>query len=115
MAVSFNSFADKNLLPYQQSYEKKVGDKALNGFTNLSTAVLEIPKNIINTTNDTNIIFGLTGGLLKGVINAVGRSATGLTDLITFALPTKPISNPKYIWDDFDVDTNYDDTFRLDR
>jgi hypothetical protein len=35
-------------------------------------------------------------------------------DLITMPLPTKPIAHPIYIWEDFDIDTTYGDTFRLD-
>ena len=99
----------------QRSYGSKIGNKALNGFANLTTSTLEIPKNIINATNQSNIFYGLTGGLFKGVLNTVGRMAVGITDLITFPLPTKPIARPVYIWDDFDVDTTYGDLFRLDR
>ena len=95
------------------SYGSHVGYKALNGIANLATAVLEIPKSIINTTNDSNLAYGLTGGLLKGVIHTAGRIATGVTDIITVSIPTKPITQPVYIWDDFDVDTSYNDVFRL--
>lgn len=98
-----------------RSYGGKIGNKALNAFANLTTSTLEIPKNIINTTNKSNIFYGLIGGLFKGVINTVGRMAVGITDLITFPLPTKPIAHPIYIWDDFDIDTTYGDLFRLDR
>lgn len=99
----------------RRSYGSKVGSKALSAFANLTTSALEIPKNIINTTNQSNIVYGVIGGLLKGVINTVGRMAVGITDLITFPLPTKPIARPVYIWDDFDVDTTYGEVFRLDR
>lgn len=94
-------------------YGSHVGDKALNGMANLVTAVLEIPKSIINTTNESNLAYGVVGGLLKGVINTVGRAATGVTDIVTMPIPTKPIAQPVYIWDDFDVDTSYGDVFRL--
>jgi putative exosortase-associated protein (TIGR04073 family) len=98
-----------------RSYGSKIGNKALNGFANLTTSMLEIPKNVINTTNQSNIFYGIIGGLIKGVINTIGRMAVGITDLITFPLPTKPIARPVYIWDDFDIDTTYGDVFRLDR
>ncbi len=61
-----------------------------------------------------NFIYGITGGLVKGVINIIGRTAVGVTDLITFPIPTRPIAQPVYIWNDFDVDTNYGPVFRLD-
>lgn len=102
-------------LAEHQSYGSKVGHKALTALANLTTAPLEIPKNIINTTNQSNIVYGVAGGFLKGIINTVGRIGVGVTDLITFPIPTKPIAQPVYIWDDFDVDTTYGEVFRLDR
>ena len=108
IVTSSISFADE-----QQSYGSKVGNKALNGFANLTTSALEIPKNIINTTNDSNVAWGFVGGLAKGILNTVGRMMVGLTDLITFPLPTKPFIYPKYVWDDFDEDTTYGEVFRL--
>jgi len=106
--ASAPSFADE-----QQSYGSQVGYKAVNGLTNITTAILEIPKNIINTTNDSNIILGSVGGLAKGMVHTLGRMMTGLTDVITAPLPTKPIIEPAYIWQDFDADTTYDQVFRL--
>ena len=101
-------FADE-----QQSYGSNVGDKALNGFANMTTAVLEIPKNIINTTNESNIAYGAVGGLAKGILNTVFRMITGMSDFVTAPLPTKPFVYPMYIWDDFDEDTTYGEVFRL--
>ena len=108
IVTSSISFADE-----QQSYGSKIGNKALNGFANMTTSALEIPKNIINTTNDSNVAWGFVGGLAKGILNTVGRMMVGLTDLITFPLPTKPFIYPKYVWDDFDEDTTYGEVFRL--
>ncbi|NOT86032.1 MAG: exosortase system-associated protein, TIGR04073 family [Methylococcaceae bacterium] len=95
------------------SYERGVLEKAGNGFANLTTSVLEIPKNIINTTNDSNIVFGVFGGMLKGTVNMMGRMGVGLVDLITAPIPTQAIVHPVLVWDDFDVDTQYGKTFRL--
>lgn len=65
--ASFLIFGSSSLFAEeQQSYGSKVGNKALNGLSNIFTAVLEIPKNIINTTNDSNIAYGAVGGLAKG-------------------------------------------------
>lgn len=99
---------------FGNTYGSRVGNKALNGFANLTTSVLELPKNIINTSNKSNFMYGITGGLFKGVINIIGRTAVGVTDLITIPIPTRPIAQPVYIWDDFDVDTTYGPVFRLD-
>ncbi|MDI1292896.1 MAG: exosortase system-associated protein, TIGR04073 family [Methylobacter sp.] len=97
-----------------RSYGGKVGNKALNAFANLTTGVLEIPKNIINTTNQSNIVYGTVGGLFKGLIHTAGRIGVGIADLVTIPLPTMPIAQPEYIWEDFDVDTSYGPVFRLD-
>ena len=99
----------------EDSYGEIVGHKALNGFTNMTTAVLEIPKNIINTTNESNIFYGVVGGLSKGIINTLGRMTSGLTDFITAPIPTKQFVHPAYIWDDFDQDTTYGKVFRLNK
>lgn len=116
LIVSAPCFAEtlKTEVPIEQSYGSQVGEKALNGFANLTTAILEIPKNMINTTNDSNIVLGTVGGLMKGIIHTLGRMGVGLADLITAPIPTTPIAQPAYIWDDFDLDTTYGGTFRLE-
>jgi len=100
--------------PLQQSYGQKVGNKALNAFANLTTSSLEMPKNIINTMNQSNFFYGVFGGFLKGLVNTLGRAGCGIADFITLPLPTQPIAYPVYIWNDFDVDTTYGEVFRLD-
>ena len=109
LALSQDSFAPGG------GYGAKVGYKTLNAFTNLSTSALEIPKNIINVSNQSNILYGITGGLFKGVLNMIGRTGVGIADLLTLPLPTQPIAQPVYVWDDFDVDTTYNNAFRLDK
>ncbi len=100
-------------------YVRQVGDKALLGAANLASAPLEIPKNIINVYNypenyqDGNIIYGAVGGVIKGTFEAAGRIFTGAFDLVTAPLPTKPVIQPKYIWDDFDKTNSYGPIFRL--
>jgi hypothetical protein len=118
----------------QDRYVRQVGDKALNGFTNIVTGPLEMPKSIINVTNhasygygnnysvnnnysnndpDDNIVYGVIGGVISGALNATGRIMTGVTDLVTAPLPTKPIVQPRYVWDDFDKTNSYGPVFRL--
>lgn len=96
-----------------QSYGERVGEKAINSFANIATGWLEMPKNVINTTNQSNIIYGFIGGLAKGMVHTAGRMGVGIADLITLPLATKPIIYPLYIWDDFDVDTVYGEVMRL--
>jgi putative exosortase-associated protein (TIGR04073 family) len=113
LAMVLASAASVSYAEEHGSYQRGVLEKAGNGFANLTTSVLEIPKNIINTTNDSNIIFGVFGGMLKGTVNMVGRMGVGLVDLVTAPIPTQPIVHPVLVWDDFDVDTQYGKTFRL--
>jgi len=98
----------------QQSYGSQVGEKALNSLSNITTSFIEIPKNIINTTNNSNAAYGVVGGLLKGVINMSGRILVGTIDLVTIPLPTKPIAQPAYVWQKFDIDTSYGKIFQLE-
>ncbi|NOU23173.1 MAG: hypothetical protein HOO93_15580, partial [Methyloglobulus sp.] len=91
---------------------------------------LEMPKGIINQVNynysggnnysynntydpDNNIVYGVIGGIISGALNATGRIMTGVTDLVTAPLPTKPIVQPRYVWDDFDKTNTYGQVFRL--
>jgi putative exosortase-associated protein (TIGR04073 family) len=116
----------------EDRYIRQVGDKALNGFTNVVTGPLELPKSIINQVNynysnnmgssygngnnnepDDNIVYGIFGGVISGALNATGRIMTGVTDLVTAPLPTKPIVQPRYVWDDYDKTNSYGQVFRL--
>lgn len=101
--------------PQNQTFGQKGDNKALNAFANLTTSTLELPKNIINTMNESNFFYGVFGGFLKGMVNTLGRTGCGIVDFITLPLPTQPIVYPAYIWDDFDVDTTYGPVFRLDK
>lgn len=92
---------------YPQPYEERLAEKAGYGFTNLVTGWIEIPKNVINTSNDSNILFGLTGGVIKGAVHAVARMGGGAFDLLTSPIPTDPIVRPGFVWDDFETDTSY--------
>ncbi len=96
-------------------YRRQVGEKALNGFTNMATAPLEIPKNIINIANepDSNVFYGLFGGIIRGSLDTAGRVLNGANDLVTAPLPTKPVVQPYYIWDDFDKTNSYGKFYRL--
>ncbi len=98
----------------QQSYADKIGTKAINSLSNITTAFIEIPKSIINTTNNSNIVYGLLGGIFKGSVNTVGRILVGTVDLITFPIPTKPVAKPVHVWNNFETDTTYGDIFQLE-
>lgn len=109
------SAAEKKINPEsEQTYSARMGWKALDGFANINTALMEIPKNIIKTTNESNIVLGFIGGTVKGILNTMGRVTAGVADLVTFPIVTKPIVSPGHVWEDFDAETTYGQIFRLD-
>ncbi len=98
------------------SYGSYVGRKLGTGFANMLTGWIELPKNAINTTNDMDtkyVLFGVIGGTIKGALHTVGRTLTGVVDVITFPIPTKPMIKQGYVWRSFDDDTTYGPYFRL--
>jgi putative exosortase-associated protein (TIGR04073 family) len=111
----------------RKQYQRLVEKKAISGITNITTGFLEVPKNMINLINDednsnvygamgnnSNIVYGVIGGGVKGIIDAVGRMTVGTFDLLTAPLPTKQVVYPNYVWDDFDKSNTYGKVFRLD-
>ena len=98
----------------ENEYKDKIGTKALSGLANIGTGLLEIPKNAINVSNDSNVIWGVTAGIAKGGLFALGRILSGIADLVTFPFATTPITYPVYVWDDFDMETRFGDGMRLE-
>lgn len=98
----------------EDNYNEQVKTKALSGLANIGAGFLEIPKNVINISNDTNVVWGLVGGAPYGSLIMLGRVASGLADLVTCFIPTTPITNPVYVWDDFDKNTTFGDGLRLE-
>ncbi|MEW6038334.1 MAG: exosortase system-associated protein, TIGR04073 family [Pseudomonadota bacterium] len=82
-----------------------------SGLSNLAMGWLEIPKNMINTSNQTNVLLGISGGLFKGLLHTVGRTLTGAVDFLTFPLPTQPIAHPEFVWQKFSDETSYGPAF----
>ena len=107
--------ANTTLVSPPLSYGQKITDKGLNALANLTTASLEIPKSVINTMNQSNFFYGWVGGFVKGIVNMLGRTGCGVTDLVTLPIPTQPIISPLYVWDDFDKETTYGAVMRLDK
>ncbi len=102
----------------QDSYGQAVGRKLGVGFANIVLSWVEIPKSMINGYNNSayesgvpGFAYGLTGGLVQGVVNTTGRVFTGVLDVVTFPLPTKPIPGPAFVWEDFRGDTHYGQAF----
>ncbi len=98
----------------QKSYGEQVGEKGLNGITNIGTAWMEIPKNVVKTTQETNILYGMIGGLGAGVFNTLGRLSTGVFDLLSAPIPTDPLVSPVRAWEKFDTSTTYGVNYHLE-
>ncbi|MBM4200776.1 MAG: exosortase system-associated protein, TIGR04073 family [Gammaproteobacteria bacterium] len=98
--------------PPQPDYAQVVGRKLASGFSNMAMGIAEIPKNMIITTNQTNLLFGLTGGALKGLLHTLGRTFSGMVDVVTFPVPTQPITRPPLVWQDFQTETQYGPVFQ---
>jgi len=114
LLVGFFAVANPLQAEPTESYGEIVGRKALSGLGNVVTAVAEIPKNIIIVSNESNIAWGLAGGAIKGLLNMCGRVGVGITDLVTAPIPTYPIVDPLYVWDDFYAETSYGPAFVLE-
>jgi putative exosortase-associated protein (TIGR04073 family) len=97
------------------SYGEKIADKGLNALANLTTAPLEIPKAVINTMNQSNFFYGWVGGFVIGIVNMLGRTGSGVADLVTLPIATTPIIFPRYVWDSFDKETTYGPVMRWDK
>jgi len=101
--------SDKNAQTYGATIGKKVGA----GFSNIGLGFLEIPKNIINTNNEGGFALAVTLGTVKGLIHMCGRAMIGVTDLLTFPVPTEPMTTPQFVWEKFNVETRYNPAFKM--
>ncbi|MDP3877587.1 MAG: exosortase system-associated protein, TIGR04073 family [Methylobacter sp.] len=112
LAVSCSVSADG--ADNQKSYGAQVADKAGHALANITTAWIEVPKNIYIMTRETNIIYGFIGGTGMGIFNLAGRVGTGVFDLVTLPIPTDQLIHPGYVWDDFGTKTTYGVQFYLE-
>ena len=90
-----------------ESYGDIVGRKLLSGLGNITTGVVEIPKNIIIVNNESNFAYGFVGGTFKGLLLMAGRIGVGALDLVTAPIPTYPIIDPAFVWQDFYAETTF--------
>jgi putative exosortase-associated protein (TIGR04073 family) len=90
-----------------QSYMYSSGEKFVGGLTNVVTGVVELPKNLINSTEERGLPYGMTVGLATGIMHTVGRTVVGALDLVTFMIPIGSSVSPVYIWNDFHYETTY--------
>lgn len=91
------------------SYADKVGEKLGIGIANIGTGVLllEIPKNVILTSRNEGPLYGMTAGLIKGVLHTAGRTLSGIVDTATFLFPTGASVKPEFISQDYNKENTY--------
>lgn len=89
------------------NYPEKAVGKLGNGIANAVGGFMEIPKNVIIASHSEGPVYGVTAGLIAGILHTLGRTVYGTVDMVTFMIPTKPLINPDYIWNDFDRMTSY--------
>lgn len=82
---------------YAQDATKKLG----RGLVNVLTGWIELPKNIYETSVESNPLAGITIGLAKGLGMTVVRTGAGIYETVTFPFPLpqeyKPILEPGYV------------------
>lgn len=92
----------------QPGYAETLRLKLGSGIANMLTGWVEVPKNMLNTTNQSgNIFLGIGGGGGKGLLHMLARTLSGVVDFITFPVPTRPIPDPPVVWERFYTDTRY--------
>jgi len=92
---------------YGYNYISTSSEKLVTGVANAATGFIELPKNIILTSQRDGIAQGMTFGLVSGLMHAVGRTVIGVFDVATFWIPTPPSVQPTYVWEDFSSETSY--------
>jgi putative exosortase-associated protein (TIGR04073 family) len=97
----------------EDTYGQAVGQKLGSALSNLVLGWWEIPKNVILLNNQDNAVAGVAGGTVRGVLHTIGRAGSGVLDLLTFPLPTKPITQPAFVWQNFGIETRYGPIFKL--
>ena len=90
--------------------------KAGRGLAGITTAFLEIPGNIIETTHRDGAPAGWTVGLAKGLGMFIIRPPIGFYELVTAPIPApanfEPILQPEYPWSYFGAGEDHRDVAR---
>ncbi|MBY0473432.1 MAG: exosortase system-associated protein, TIGR04073 family [Nitrosomonas sp.] len=100
--------ADKEII--ENSYFSKAGLKLLSGIANVATGWVELPKNIHLTGQKDTPASGLTIvtlGVFQGAWYTINRTGCGVVDLVTFMIPTNPLVDPIFVWNDFLRETEF--------
>ena len=89
------------------SYPARIGGKFGIGLINTVTGIIEIPKSMMVVSAEEGIGMGMSLGFVKGMTNMLGRTLTGMVDVVSFPIPTKPMITPAVVFQDFNQETTY--------
>jgi putative exosortase-associated protein (TIGR04073 family) len=84
-----------------ESLLEQSGKKLLRGVVNVITGWVELPKNIYDTSIETNNpIKGITYGSLKGLGMTIVRTGVGAYDVVTFMIPVpkETLLEPEFVF-----------------
>ena len=83
-------------------YRLQVGEKVARGTKNIVFGWTELPKRIVDLTTETNNpIWGFFAGTYQGVLKALTRTVSGVSDVVT--APIRPDRGP-FVQADIDVE-----------
>ena len=87
-------YADETTVSSEiQTYRKDMGKKAARGMKNIAFGWTEIPKKVVDVTNEAkNPFWGLFAGVFQGGMKAITRTVSGVSDVLT--APITPEKEP---------------------
>ena len=88
------------------SYGGDVADKFGRGLANASLGWVELVKGVGIAASHDGPAF-IPFGFAEGIGHTLGRMMAGAFDLATFLIPTAPLSDPTYVWERFDQETQF--------
>lgn len=76
--------------------------KLARAVANLTTGWLELPAQVMRTTERSGSLAGLTEGLGRGVVLGLGRTLVGAIELVSFPIPNPttgygPVIEPEFV------------------
>lgn len=82
----------------ESAYANSPAEKAGKGAINTATAWTDIPKQITQVTDQSNMFIGLTVGFTKGLATGLARTVAGVYQIATGPIPPydKPLVKPEY-------------------
>lgn len=69
------------------SYAANAGGKLRRGLANFATGWVEIPTAMDKSIKESNPVFGVLVGAVKGTVKGLVRTAAGVYDTVTFPIP----------------------------